>query len=178
MVRRPTVLWTTVPWATVLWPKKAWPIQPRPFGPRAAGHDRRRDVAGGSPAQHAGLGAALLPAAGVDCDIPPLRRYLDVGVSYLSVNVGYAPHGIEETVRVLASWRRQVQRSEEFVLATTAAMGRWEEFRLHVRAGFAHDLELCDLKEVLLQTAIYAGVPAANTGFHIAAEELNKPKGD
>jgi 3-oxoadipate enol-lactonase/4-carboxymuconolactone decarboxylase len=64
------------------------------------------------------------------------------------------------------------------VLATTAAMGRWEEFRLHVRAGFAHDLELCDLKEVLLQTAIYAGVPAANTGFHIAAEELNKPKGD
>src|ERR1700722_7189971 len=120
MVQRPTVLWTTVPWATVLWPKKAWPIQPRPFGPRAAGHDRRRDVAGGSPAQHAGLGAALLPAAGVDCDIPPLRPYLDVGVSYLSVNVGYAPHGIEETVRVLASWRRQVQRSEEFVLATTA----------------------------------------------------------
>jgi hypothetical protein len=55
-----------------------------------------------------------------DCDIAPLRRYLDVGVSYLSVNVGYAPHGIEETVRVLASWRRQVQRSEEFVLATTA----------------------------------------------------------
>jgi 3-oxoadipate enol-lactonase/4-carboxymuconolactone decarboxylase len=62
------------------------------------------------------------------------------------------------------------------VLATTAAMGRWEEFRLHVRAGFAHDLELCDLKEVLLQTAVYAGVPAANTGFHIATEELSKPQ--
>jgi 3-oxoadipate enol-lactonase / 4-carboxymuconolactone decarboxylase len=62
------------------------------------------------------------------------------------------------------------------VLATTAAMGRWEEFRLHVRAGFAHDLELCDLKEVLLQTAIYAGVPAANSGFHIATEELSKPQ--
>jgi membrane dipeptidase len=55
-----------------------------------------------------------------DCDIAPLRRYLDVGVSYISVNVGYAPHGIEATMRVLASWRRQVrQRSEEFVLATT-----------------------------------------------------------
>jgi 3-oxoadipate enol-lactonase / 4-carboxymuconolactone decarboxylase len=56
------------------------------------------------------------------------------------------------------------------VLAITAAMGRWEEFRLHLRAGLAHELEPCDLKEVLLQTAIYAGVPAANTGFHIAEE--------
>ena len=57
------------------------------------------------------------------------------------------------------------------VLATTAAMGRWEEFRLHVRTGLAHELEWCDLEELLLQTAIYAGVPAANTGFHAAAEE-------
>jgi len=58
------------------------------------------------------------------------------------------------------------------VLATTAALGRWEEFRLHVRAGLAHELEPCDLEEILLQTAVYAGVPAANTAFHIAAEEL------
>lgn len=58
------------------------------------------------------------------------------------------------------------------VLAITAALGRWEEFTLHVRAGLAHDLELCDLKEVLLQTAIYAGVPAANTGFHITSEQI------
>jgi len=58
------------------------------------------------------------------------------------------------------------------VLAATAAQGRWEEYRLHVRTGLAHDLEPCDLEEVLLQVAIYAGVPAANTGFHIASEEL------
>jgi alkylhydroperoxidase/carboxymuconolactone decarboxylase family protein YurZ len=51
-------------------------------------------------------------------------------------------------------------------------LGRWEEFRLHVRAGLAAELEPCDLKEVLLQVAVYAGVPAANTGFQIAAEEL------
>jgi len=62
------------------------------------------------------------------------------------------------------------------VLATMASMGRWEEFRLHVRAGLIHELEPCDLKEVLLQTAIYAGVPAANTGFHIASEEIEKLK--
>jgi|SRR5579862_1827033 len=60
------------------------------------------------------------------------------------------------------------------VLATVAAIGRWEEFGMHVRRGFEHDLEPCDLKEVLLQTAIYAGVPAANTGFHIAAKEMKE----
>ncbi|MGH9497682.1 MAG: 3-oxoadipate enol-lactonase [Terriglobales bacterium] len=62
------------------------------------------------------------------------------------------------------------------VLTTMAALGRWEEFSMHVRAGLAHELEPCDLKEVLLQTAIYAGVPAANTGFHLAAEEFEKTK--
>ncbi|HVL69682.1 MAG TPA: 3-oxoadipate enol-lactonase [Vicinamibacterales bacterium] len=57
------------------------------------------------------------------------------------------------------------------VLAISASTGRWEEFRLHVRTGLQRELEWCDLEEVLLQTAVYAGVPAANTGFHIAAEE-------
>jgi 4-carboxymuconolactone decarboxylase len=57
------------------------------------------------------------------------------------------------------------------VLAMTAAMGRWEEFRLHVRTGLPRELEWCDIEDVLLQAAIYAGVPAANTGFHCANEE-------
>ena len=57
------------------------------------------------------------------------------------------------------------------VLAITVSLGRWEEFALHVRAGltqggFTRD----ELKEVLMQTAIYAGVPAANTGFAEAAK--------
>jgi len=52
------------------------------------------------------------------------------------------------------------------VLAITCALGRWEEFALHVRAGLTQGgLTADDLKEVLMQTAIYAGVPAANTGF-------------
>ncbi|WP_342657176.1 3-oxoadipate enol-lactonase [Sphingomonas sp. NY01] len=52
------------------------------------------------------------------------------------------------------------------VLAITCALGRWEEFALHVRAGLSHSGFTTDeLKEVLMQTAIYAGVPAANTGF-------------
>ena len=60
------------------------------------------------------------------------------------------------------------------VLATMVALGRWEEFSLHVRTGLLHELEPCDLKEVLLQAAIYAGVPAANTGFRLASEEIEK----
>jgi 3-oxoadipate enol-lactonase/4-carboxymuconolactone decarboxylase len=62
-------------------------------------------------------------------------------------------------------------------LAIAASLGRWEEFTLHVRTGLAHELEPCDLRETLLQTAIYAGVPAANTAFHIADEELKKAVG-
>jgi len=59
-------------------------------------------------------------------------------------------------------------------LALAAALGRWEEFRLHLRAGLAAGLEPCDVEEALLQTAVYAGFPAANTGFHIASEEIAK----
>jgi len=60
------------------------------------------------------------------------------------------------------------------VLAVTASLGRWEEFALHVRTGLAGELEVCDLKEVLLQTSVYAGVPAANTAFQVAAEQIEK----
>jgi 3-oxoadipate enol-lactonase/4-carboxymuconolactone decarboxylase len=60
------------------------------------------------------------------------------------------------------------------VIAMMAALGRWEEFRLHVSAGLGHGLEICDIKEALLQTAIYAGIPAANTAFQIAKEEIEK----
>ena len=63
------------------------------------------------------------------------------------------------------------------VLTATAALGRWEEFRLHLRAGLAHELEWCDVTEVLMQAAVYAGVPAANTGFQIAAEEMRGADG-
>jgi 4-carboxymuconolactone decarboxylase len=58
------------------------------------------------------------------------------------------------------------------VLTTTAAMGRWEEFRLHIRAGLEGGLTLSDITETLLQLAVYAGVPAANTAFHIVEDVL------
>jgi 3-oxoadipate enol-lactonase / 4-carboxymuconolactone decarboxylase len=60
------------------------------------------------------------------------------------------------------------------VLAVTAAMGRWEEFRMHLRAALEHRMEVSDFKEVFLQVGIYAGVPAANTAFSIAREEIQR----
>ncbi len=51
------------------------------------------------------------------------------------------------------------------VLATCIALGRWEEFVLHTRAGLANELDPAELREVIMQAAIYAGVPAANTAM-------------
>ena len=48
---------------------------------------------------------------------------------------------------------------------------------MHVRTGLAHELEPCDVKEVLLQTAVYAGIPAANTGFQIVNEQIKDERG-
>ncbi len=57
------------------------------------------------------------------------------------------------------------------VLGTLVALGRWEEFRLHARAAVDHGgLTREELKEIVLQQAIYCGVPAANTAFeHLKA---------
>lgn len=57
------------------------------------------------------------------------------------------------------------------VVAMTASLGRWEEFALHVRAGLTRNgFSTEELKEVLMQIAIYAGLPAANTAFAEAAK--------
>src|SRR6516165_3238040 len=75
------------------------------------------------------------------------------------------PHFDERTRRVL-------------VIGTMMAIGRWEEFRMHLRAalvegGFSPD----DIKEIILQQAIYCGVPVGNHAFRQAGkvlEELEK----
>ena len=60
------------------------------------------------------------------------------------------------------------------VIVITLCLGRWEEYRLHVRAGLASgDLDEDGLKEILLQAAVYAGVPAANTAFKEAREVID-----
>jgi len=68
------------------------------------------------------------------------------------------PHFDERTRRVL-------------VIGSMIALDKWSEFRLHVRAalvegGFTAD----DIKEIIMQQAVYCGVPAANHAFKEAAE--------
>ena len=120
-------------------------LQPAAHGSIEAGMDVRRAV----------LGNAHVDRASTK---PPSPAFQDLITRYAWGTIWSRP-GLDLRTRRL------------LVLAMTAALGRWEEFRLHVRTGFERELEWCDLEETLLQAAIYAGVPVANTGFHVAAEE-------
>jgi alkylhydroperoxidase/carboxymuconolactone decarboxylase family protein YurZ len=70
------------------------------------------------------------------------------------------PHFDDRTRRIL-------------VIGTMLSLGRWEEFRMHVRSavtvgGFSAD----DIKEIILQQANYCGVPAGNHAFREAESVL------
>ena len=58
------------------------------------------------------------------------------------------------------------------VLGMLAALGRSDEFKLHVRATRNTGVTRDEIKEILLMVAVYGGVPAANSAFHQAAEVL------
>lgn len=122
---------------------------------------------GGSDTLEAGLRVrrAMLGDAYVDRSMETMtdfnRDFQSLITRYAWGSVWTRPGLSQRTRRLLA-------------LAIAASLGRWEEFRMHVRTGLERELESCDLKEVLLQTAIYAGAPAANTGFHVAREEMDK----
>ena len=68
------------------------------------------------------------------------------------------------------------QTRSMITLAMMVALNRGEEFRMHVRAALSNGVTREEIKEVLLQTAIYCGVPAANSAFHTAEEVLEKQK--
>jgi len=59
-------------------------------------------------------------------------------------------------------------------LALMVALNRGDEFRMHVRAAANNGVTRDEIKEVLLQCAIYAGVPAANSAFHQAQDVFNE----
>jgi 4-carboxymuconolactone decarboxylase len=59
-------------------------------------------------------------------------------------------------------------------LTALIAHGHWEELPMHVRAALRNGLTEDELKEVLLQSAIYCGVPAANHAFAIAQGVLDE----
>jgi 4-carboxymuconolactone decarboxylase len=86
------------------------------------------------------------------------EEFQDFITRYAWGEIWTRPHFDERTRRIL-------------VIGSMVALAQWDEFRLHVRAalaegGFTPD----DIKEVIMQQAIYCGVPAANHAFKEAGE--------
>ena len=73
-------------------------------------------------------------------------------------------------------WTREGLGRRERSLITLAlltALGHTEEIPMHVRAALTNGVTQAEIKEVLLHTAVYAGVPAANNAFAVAKQTLD-----
>ena len=89
-------------------------------------------------------------------------EFLDLLTRYAWGEIWTRPHFDDRTRRII-------------VLASCVAMRSWEEYRLHLRAALVEGkLSKDDIKELLMQLAIYCGVPAANTAFNEAADVFAK----
>ncbi|MBO1754583.1 4-carboxymuconolactone decarboxylase [Allobranchiibius sp. CTAmp26] len=74
-------------------------------------------------------------------------------------------------------WTRPgLDRRSRSIATLTAliARGHWDEFEMHVRAARTNGLSVEEIGEVILQSAIYCGVPAANHGFALASTVLRE----
>jgi 4-carboxymuconolactone decarboxylase len=74
-------------------------------------------------------------------------------------------------------WTRdQIDRRSRsmITLAVLTALGREHEIAMHVRAAIGNGLTRDEIGEVLLHTAVYAGVPASNRAFAIAQQALDE----
>jgi 4-carboxymuconolactone decarboxylase len=91
-------------------------------------------------------------------------EFQDFITRYAWGEVWTRPHFDERTRRVL-------------VIGTMIALDKWDEFRMHVRAALAEGgFSADDIKEVILQQAIYCGVPAANHAFKLAGDIVAETK--
>jgi 4-carboxymuconolactone decarboxylase len=73
-------------------------------------------------------------------------------------------------------WTRPgLGRRERSIATLTAllALRHWEEFAMHVRAARTNGLTTDEIGEVILQSAVYCGVPVANHGFAVAQQALD-----
>ena len=78
-------------------------------------------------------------------------------------------------------WTREGldRRSRSIVTLTALVAGRhFDELEFHLRAALRNGLTREEIVEVLLQTAVYCGVPAANSAFAVANRVLSEPSSD
>ncbi|HEY0439782.1 MAG TPA: carboxymuconolactone decarboxylase family protein [Xanthobacteraceae bacterium] len=107
------------------------------------------------------LGAAWVDRATAG-KTPLTAEFQDLITRYAWGEIWTRPHFDERTRRVL-------------VIGTLMALDKWDEFRLHVRAALAEGaLSADDIKEIVLQQAVYCGIPAANHAFKLAAEIIQE----
>jgi len=66
------------------------------------------------------------------------------------------------------------QTRSAITLSFLIALNREDEFKMHVKAALNNGLTRDEIKEIILQSAIYCGVPAANSAFHWASEILGE----
>ena len=91
-------------------------------------------------------------------DAPLTAEFQDLITRYAWGEIWTRPGLDERTRRIL-------------VLGTLIALGRFDEFRMHARAAMSQGgLSEDNLKEIVLQQAVYCGVPAANTAFDVLRE--------
>lgn len=109
----------------------------------------RREVLGGAHVDRAVLGTT-----------PFTEDFQELVTSYAWGRVWTRP-GLDRRSRSIA------------VLTAMIALGHWEEFAMHVRAARTNGLSADEIGEVILQSAIYCGVPAANHGFAVAQQVLD-----
>lgn len=62
-------------------------------------------------------------------------------------------------------------------IAMLAALGHHEELAMHVRAALRLGISRAEIREVLMQVGVYAGIPAANTAFRIARQAVDPGAG-
>lgn len=117
----------------------------------------------GTRARRAVLGDAYVDRAQATAT-PFTAEFQDLIVRYAWGEIWTRPGLEQETRRLLT-------------IAMLVALGREQELRLHLTAALDHGVAPDTLKEVLLQCAVYCGVPAANAAFHLASEIL-KARGE
>ena len=115
----------------------------------------RRDL--GTKTRRRVLGDAHVDRAAAQTS-PLTEDFQDLITRYAWGEIWTRPGLDERTRRVL-------------VLGTLVALGRFDEFRMHARAALAEGgFSADDLKEIVLQQAVYCGVPAANSAFEVLRE--------
>lgn len=125
-------------------------------------HDRH---AAGMATRRAVLGDVHVDRA-VAATTPVTREFQDLLTRYAWGEIWTRP-GLDLTAR------RQI------VIGTLVALGRWDELVMHVRAalaeGAAGALSRAEITEILLQQAVYCGLPTVNHAFGLVGELLAEP---